>query len=178
MSGTSGGPRQEALQQGAANPYTPIGGNSGNQPTVPNFVLGLLVLLTASVLPAAGAFVAAAVNLPVGTKRVTMWVTYTRAAGVAACYPVFRASARASTAASYYRVGILNMGSFLATTPNGAVNFYQEELLGPAPATDAAIRYELTFLMPANAVQFQLEIAERGAVGTPGTVSVSWTGDG
>jgi hypothetical protein len=176
MSGTAGGPRHEALQQAAVSPLTPEGTPVQNLSFTPNFVLGLQVLLAEQALPAAGAFVNANATVPIGTKRVTFWITYTR--GAAGGYPAIRISTRVSSVQDFHRVIILDLSSFAASGPIGIENFYVEELLGPAPGDGNPLRYELTIVMPANAQEFEFQIAERGVTLTPGTVSVGWSGDG
>jgi len=169
MSGTAGGPRAESLRQAAVDTFA-------GDPVVPNFLIGLQTLIASAALPLLSAFTPGVADLPPGTKRVTCWITYTR--GAAGGYPAFRASSRPVASGAYHRTPILDLSSFAAAAPNGAMNFYLEQLLGPIPADAAAITYELTFLIPANAVQFQLEVAELGVPATPGTVAVNWTGDG
>lgn len=176
MSGTPGGARHEPSSMAAVSPETPGGDPVANLPYTPNFELGLQPLLASQALPAAGAFVAGTATLALGTKRVTFWVTYDR--GAAGGFPVIRISTRATAAQSFHRVLIMDLSSFLATAPEGEINVYLEGLLGPAPATDDPIRYDVTVVLPANASEFQFEIAERGVTATPGTVVVGWTGDG
>lgn len=175
MSGTAGGPRQESLSQGIG-PFDEFGAPLGARHVYPDFVIGPKSLIASAALPDAGAFAVGQTSLPGGTKRVTAWITYTR--GAAGGFPAIRASTRPSLTSSWYRTPILDLSSFAAAAPEGRENFYQEELLGPIPADANPIRYELTFVLPANAAQFQLELAERGVPGTPGTAAVDWTGDG
>ena len=139
-------------------------------------LLPLAALFASQALPAAGAFVAESAAVPRGTKYVTFWVTYTR--GGAGGAPVFRASSRPSSASSWARVPLVDKGSFAAATPNASEDFYQEDHNGPAPADGDPVTYDLTFELPANANAVQLEVAELGAVGTPGTALVNWTGAG
>lgn len=180
MSGTAGGPRHESLA-GAVALLDPLGTPSGNLPVTPNFVLGLSTLIAAAALPGAGAFATGDASVMPGTKRVTTWITYTR--GAAGGYPAIRAWSKPMPSASvpapgFYRVPILDLASFAPAAPEGRENFYLEELLGPIPADGNPINYELTWVLPANAAIFRLQLAERGVVGTPGTVAVLWTGDG
>lgn len=176
MSGTAGGPRHEPSSQAAVSPLTPEGTPVANQPFTPNFVLGLRALFTAEVLPLLSAFVAGTGTVPVGTKRVTFWVTYTR--GGAGGYVAIRISTRATSGQSFHRVLIMDLSSFAASAPDGNINVYLEQLLGPAPADGSPIRFDVTVLLPANAGEWQIELAELGAPATPGTISVGWTGDG
>ncbi len=180
MSGTAGAPRHESLSSAVAL-LDPFGTPSGNKNVVPNFVLGLSTLLASAALPAAGAFTSGDALLQAGAKRVTTWITYTR--GAVGGYPAFRALSQPMPSATvptpgFYRVPILDLSSFAAAAPEGMENFYMEELLGPAPADASPIAYELTWVLPANAAIFRLQVAERGVVGTPGTIEVLWTGDG
>lgn len=180
MSGTAGGPRHESLASGVAL-LDPFGTPSGNKTIVPSFVLGLSTLIASAALPAAGAFASGDASLQAGAKRVTTWIRYTR--GAAGGYPAIRASSQPPPSAAvpapfFCRVPILDLSSFAAAAPEGMENFYLEELLGPAPADANPVAFELTWVLPANAAIFRLEIAERGVVGTPGTAEVLWTGDG
>lgn len=139
-------------------------------------LLPLRVFLASQVLPNAGAFVAGDESVPRGTKYVTFWITYTR--GGANGSPVFRASSRPSAASAWGRMPLVDKSSFATAAPNASENFYQEDHNGPAPADATPVTYDLTFELPSNATEVQLEVAELGAVGTPGTVLVNWTGAG
>jgi hypothetical protein len=134
--------------------------------------------LASAALPAAGAYTAPqAMGVPVGTKRVTFWITYTR--GAAGGYPVFKPQFLGNG------VGIqmsgntmLDLSSFAAAAPLGAVNFYVEQLKGPAPSDGNALSYQLTFELPAFTVGCELLAAEEGVVGTPGTIEILYTLEG
>lgn len=139
-------------------------------------LIALTALLVSQALPAAGAFVAAVASVPRGTKYVTFWISYTR--GAAGGAPVFRASSRPSSASAWARMPLVDKTSLTTAAPNASEDFYQEDHDGPAPADGNAVSYDLTFELPSNATAVQLEVAELGAVGTPGTVVVNWTGAG
>lgn len=129
-----------------------------------------------TVLPGGGAFVVGNADVPRGTKYVTFWVSYTR--GAVGGAPVFRASSRPSPTATWKRMPLVDCSSFAIAEPNASQNFYQEDLNGPVPDTDAPTTYELTFKVPSNNVGVQLEVAERGVLGAPGTIFVEMTGAG
>lgn len=127
-------------------------------------------------LPGAGAFVAGQIDVPRGTRYVTFWISYTR--GGAGGSPVFRASSRPSGASAWARMPLVDPSSLVTAAPNASQNFYQEDHNGPAPADGNPITYDLTFELPMNTTTVQLEVAELGAVATPGTVLVQTTGAG
>lgn len=168
MSGTRGAPRHEF------HPTPQIVPGQGG-PIAPDFVFGPETLIPSGALPAWPTFTAPAPTAgPAGSKRVTFWVTYTR--GAAGGFPVFRVSASYPGGASF-RIPLVDQASFLAANPNAVLKFYMEELEGPVPADGLPIKYELTFLLPANGNAF-LAVAERGVPATPGTIEVEYTLDG
>lgn len=134
--------------------------------------------LASAALPAAGAYTAPqALGVPDGSKYITFWITYTR--GGAGGYPAFKPQFQGNG------VGIqmsgntmLDLSSFAAAAPLGAVNFYVEQLKGPAPSDADALSYQLTFKLPAFVTIVELLAAEVGAVGTPGTIEILYTLEG
>lgn len=169
MSGTAGSPRHEALSL-AIQP-------SGGTPAPSGFVLGPAAAIGSQVLPLLSADVTGAPAVPAGTKRISFWVTYTR--GAAGGYPGIRVAYRnTGSGVRDYQAPIVDLASFAAAAPLADVNFYQEELKGPIPASDAPIYYELTFDLPANTVAVILKVRELGVPATPGTIAVDWTADG
>lgn len=139
--------------------------------------------LAAQALPAAGAFTAIqAKQIPVGSKRLTAWIQYTR--GAVGGFPRFQMTWHAPTGAvpspldtPQGRTIVLDLGSFAAAAPNATTNAYEEQLNGPVPSADP-LSYELTFSVPPYVSGFDLQCAEAGVVGTPGTIKVDFTLDG
>lgn len=147
----------------------------GTTPTPSNFVIPRTVQLATPALPLGGVFTAQPNTvIPLGTKRITYWITYTR--GAAGGFPAFRAEWFNGTEQANNT--ILDSGSLVPVQPFAEANFYQEELLGPAPATAAAIVYELTFEVPPGTIGARLLAAEQGATGSPGTITIAMTGSG
>lgn len=135
-----------------------------------------IVHIASSALPAAGAFTSQGFqNVPKGTLRITYWVTYTR--GGAGGYPVFHHEY--SNGIDVAREIIQDDSSLdMTSPPNGRVDLGLEELKGPVPADDTAIKYALTFQqLPVATDRVRLLVAEAGAVGTPGTIQVVITTD-
>lgn len=159
-------------------PVVAVSVPSGTTPEPQNFVIDATPYLASQELPAAGAFTTTQTKaVPLGTKRVTFWVTYTR--GAAGGYPLFRPYFFGGSGGTVQgRLAVLDLSSFAAAAPEGTTNFYLETLRGPAPADDLAIRFQLTFELPAYASFIDLFCAEGGAVGTPGTIEVDYTGQG
>lgn len=167
MSG-HGTPRVPPTQASALPP--------GTIPAPTGFVIPSTEYLASQVLPAAGAFTAAqATAVPVGTKRVSFWITYTQ--GAAGGYPSFRPQYQTAGGDSG-RATVLDLSSFTAANPEGTTKFYLEDLDGPAPTDGQPITYELTFLLPADVTGIDLMAAEKGVTATPGTIGVRFTGDG
>lgn len=160
---------------------------TGTQPLPPppgatsvptNFVVPRTVERAPAALPGAGAFTAQAFSpVPLGTRRVTYWITYARSAGVPGGFPAFRAEV--SNGVDEVNFSVLNAASLLPATPTSDfadLNFYREELLGPVPPDDTTIDYELTFELPPGTTGIRLLGAERGTIATPGTAGWAFTG--
>jgi hypothetical protein len=174
MSGTTGTPRHDA--------GTVAGGNQSGVPVSSGFVVPLADHITSTVLPGAGSFLGPNVagsplNLTPGTKRVTFWITYTR--GAAGGYPAFRVFVNNNTTGgATFHIPVLDFASFVAAAEEGTTKFYCEELEGPPPPDANPLSYELTYTLPANARHVEIQVAERGVVGSPGTIVVKTTADG
>lgn|SRR5574341_9350 len=134
------------------------------------------VLFTSAALPAAGAELTKDVTLPARTKRVTLWVSYTR--GAAGGLPGLTLSVQPAGSTSFFRSIVLDLGSFVASAPTGSTNFYVERLLGPAPADGTALLYLITIEVPASASVLRVGAAEVGVTATPGTLSMLVSADG
>lgn len=129
--------------------------------------------LNSEVLPAAGAYTAQDfATLPPGTRELIYWITYTR--GGAGGYPIF--DVQWSDDADECSELVLDEASFTAAAPSGNVNVYMQKLLGPAPADGNPVGYMLALIVPYGATKGRLLVAEGGAVDTPGTVTVAYTG--
>lgn len=137
------------------------------------FVVERAVHLASTVLPGGGLFTSQAFTpLPPGAKEISYWITYTR--GAAGGYPAAQVQWTNGTEQSSQL--ILDQSSISPGTPIADVNVYVEEVLLPAPNSDAALSYVLTAIVPQGATGFRLLAAERGAPGTPGTILIAYTG--
>lgn len=152
---------------------------AGTTPTNSNFVIPRTVEQASAALPGAGAFTSQAFSvIPLGTRRVTYWITYTR--GAAGGFPALRAEV--SNGTDQVNFHVLNAASLLpgtgtpVTSDFASLNFYREELLGPVPPDASAIDYELTFEVPPGTTGIRLLAAERGVTATPGTAAWAFTG--
>lgn len=131
------------------------------------------IVLYDIVLPAAGVFNTPAFTaVPIGTKRVTFWVTYTR--GAVGGFPALRA--QWSNGVERANEAVEDIASLAVTQPIGSVNVYQHEILGPIPADGTAIVYPLVFAVPDGTTSVRLIGAERGIPATPGRLAVTLTG--
>jgi hypothetical protein len=188
MSGTLGLPRQNLH---SAPPLAPFGtGSGGGSNAPPNFIIGPVAAIVPGVLPLLGAFQGGILaSWPITTpdgnglrvQRISYKIRYTR--GAAGGFPVFYATSTSSPPAGgfsavEFRVPLVDLSSFVAAAPVGRLKFYQEELEGPAPATDAPTDYDLTFLLPPGATGSRIYAAERGVIATPGSVEIYAYGDG
>lgn len=189
MSGTRGLPRPDLLP---VPPVAPFGsGSGGGTVTPPNFIVGPVTeFAPGTVLPGGGAFGAGILfdwpitnvnGIGLRMQRVTHYIRYQR--GAAGGYPIFRVTALSSPPAGFaggaeFRIPLVDLTSIAVVAPDASLNFYREELKGPAPADDVPIDYELTYVLPAGARGTRLYIAEGGVIATPGTVAVYAYGDG
>lgn len=151
---------------------------NGTTPIASNFVFGPTQYLASQALPAAGAFTALQTKaVPLGAKRVTYFVSYSR--GAAGGYPIFRPYSFAGSGGTVQgRSVVLDLSSFAAVGQEGATKFYVEELKGPPPDADGPLLYKLTFLLEPYTTFIDLQVAEGGAPGTPGTIAINFTGEG
>lgn len=138
-----------------------------------SFTIPRTAHLASQVLPAAGAYTSQNfATLPAGTRELIYWITYTR--GGAGGYPIF--DVQWGDGVDEASELVLDEASFVAAPPSGNANVYMQKLLGPAPADGNPVGYLLALIVPYGATQARLRVAEGGAVGTPGTVIVSYTG--
>lgn len=127
------------------------------------------------VLPGAGAFTNPLfASVPIGTKRVTFWVTYTR--GGVGGFPAFRA--QWSNGVEEANEAVEDLSSLVVAQPIGTINVYEHEMLGPIPGNATPLVYPLVFDVPDGTSGVRLIAAERGAIATPGTVLIALTGSG
>ena len=134
--------------------------------------------LTSQALPAAGAYTPAqSLGVPVGTKRIAFWISYTR--GAAGGFPVFRPQFQGNGVGIAMSANtVLDLSSFGTAGEFGTAKFYAEKLEGPPPSDDNELTYQLTFEVPPFTTIVELLAAEAGVVGTPGTIAIRYTLDG
>lgn len=139
------------------------------------------VFLPSTVIAAFPAFTTPTpLDLPEKTEALTFYVTYTE--GAAGGRPVFRVLYGSTLVAVLpgedARDTVIDSGSLVITTPNGRFDFYMSEARGPDPA-GATITYIVSCTaIPGGVRRANLLVAEVGVPGTPGTVSMTVTGDG
>src|SRR5690349_24055618 len=93
------------------------------------FVTAREVVLPPTALPAAGAFVAAPdAALLKGVSQVDLWIQYDQ--GAAGGFPAIRVEWLNGTEVA--RDLVLDQNSLVISQPNGTVNVYQLDILGPA----------------------------------------------
>lgn len=132
------------------------------------------VHLATQVLPAIGFTNQALFDIPVGTRRLSFWITYTRGSGTSR--PEFRMQWTDDTDEA--REIVIDEGSFAAATPDANFNFFQSEPQGPVPPDANALLYVLEWAVVGGARQVRLIAAELGDQANPGTMQITLTGEG
>lgn len=149
---------------------------SGAVPVHPSFVVTRTLERAPIPLPGAGAFTAQVPSaVPLGTRRVTYWITYTR--GAAGGFPRFRLEI--GNGVEILNPHVLDAASLAPTAPTSdfaTSNIYREEILGPVPPDAGSIDYELSFELPPATTQMRLLAAEGGVPATPGSCGFAFTG--
>lgn len=132
--------------------------------------------LAAQALPAAGLFTNQAMQeLPAGLSKLNLLVTYAR--GGAGGRPVFDIEwgTDVDTASGHHEL-IRDLTQFVVSGATGRAPTYIDQIFGPTPQSDSTLKYVLQYDVPYGITKFRLIVAENGAVGTPGTITVEFVG--
>lgn len=139
-------------------------------------------VIPAGVLPGGGVFTAnTGIELPLGTTKITFWVTYQR--GAAGGRPAFRiVYADALAGSPDIDIGqdiVIDNGAGLTiTTPIGEFDFYMSEPVGPDPDT-GIITYVIGCKDLYGMVRaIALNAREEGVPADPGFLLAAMTGYG
>jgi hypothetical protein len=158
-------------------PTTPAAANVGASKDVsPQGDSPLAVHMASAPLPASGDFTTnTATALAPGSKRVSFWLTYTR--GGASGQMKFRVEwtdedGNAATEP------VNDATALTAAEPYGRMKHYLGEFLGPVAQDANPLRWPVSFEVPAGAKLVAVQLAEVGAVGTPGTAQVEYSCSG
>lgn len=127
-----------------------------------------------SALPAGGAFTSQLpFPMPLGTKRVTFYITYTRA--VPGGYAVFRLMWGNGT--EEVQETVIDTDLYI-TQPVGTQSLLLQDLEGPVPVDGSPVSFTVYASVPGGATHVRLLAAERGMPGVPGTIKIVLTGSG
>lgn len=129
------------------------------------------VYLASAVLPAAGAFVVPTpFDVPAGMTDITFYCVYTQ--GAVGGFPAFRMLVGNGTEG--VQQTLIDGSSLVVVQPDASVKMGRAELLGPTGTSS----YAIEFCIKRGVTQILLISAERGVVGTPGTLLITLTGGG
>jgi hypothetical protein len=127
-----------------------------------------------STLPAGGAFTSQLpFPMPLGTKRITFYITYTR--GAPGGYGTFRLMW--GNGVEEVQETVIDTDLFISQ-PVGAQNLLLQDLDGPVPTDGYPISFTVYASVPGGATHVRLLAAERGMTALPGTIKIVLTGSG
>ena len=138
---------------------------------------GPIIYRASSALPAAGAYeTGAVVRLSEYLTKANLLVTYTRGAGGG--YMVMRPTWQHNTAGGSlgtdytYALDTTIVAAPTLTGQVGEVPLGTLVIKCPTPDGAGAVSFEVPLIVPGGAVGLRVDVAEAGAVGTPGTCRI------